>query len=85
MKIQIASDLHIESFGPALARETVIRPLPEADPLVLAGDIANGTDAIRPFQNWPVNPVAPDTICPISDALGVKASDLMRDMGNRTR
>ena len=54
MKIQIASDLHLELFAPSLKGETLIRPAPEADLLVLAGDIDTGASAIKLFKDWPV-------------------------------
>lgn len=56
MKIQIASDLHIEQL-PAAVKErvpTVITPAPEADLLILAGDIHEGAAAIDLFKDWPV-------------------------------
>ncbi|CAB3741027.1 hypothetical protein LMG22037_06445 [Paraburkholderia phenoliruptrix] len=53
MRIQIASDLHLEivhqsfpGFNPIAATD--------ADLLVLAGDIAKGADAIEPFAHWRV-------------------------------
>ena len=54
MKIQLASDLHLELLGAALEGETLIRPGPGADLLVLAGDVASGTAAIDLFKEWPV-------------------------------
>ncbi len=48
MKIQLLSDLHLESeaFDP--------EPHPQADLLVLAGDIDSGWSALDRFANWPV-------------------------------
>ena len=54
MKIQLASDLHLEFLQCEHPGERLITPAPDADVLVLAGDIANGTDAIRLFADWPV-------------------------------
>lgn len=61
MKIQLASDLHLEvlvkqSGGDksALGRETIVHPEPGADVLVLAGDIHRGTQAVKVFEDWPV-------------------------------
>jgi predicted phosphodiesterase len=54
MKIQLASDLHLEMLAPAFAHETLIQAAPEADLLVLAGDIHAGTRAIERFKDWPV-------------------------------
>jgi predicted phosphodiesterase len=54
MRIQLASDLHLELLAQSFPGETLIRPAHGADMLVLAGDIAYGTDAIRLFADWPV-------------------------------
>jgi len=54
MKLQIASDLHLEFLQREFPGERLISPAYGADLLVLAGDIANGTDAIRLFNDWPV-------------------------------
>lgn len=54
MKIQIASDLHLEFLQGLFPGERLIRPAYGADLLVLAGDIANGIDAIDLFKSWPV-------------------------------
>lgn len=54
MKIQLASDLHIEHLSRHFPNETLIRPAHGADLLVLAGDIARASDAVTLFANWPV-------------------------------
>ena len=54
MKIQLASDLHLEWFGQWAGQVKVIEPTPEADSLVLAGDIHRGTQAVEIFADWPV-------------------------------
>jgi Icc-related predicted phosphoesterase len=54
MHLQIASDLHLEFLRRQFPAETLISPAVDADILVLAGDIANGTQAIELFRNWPV-------------------------------
>jgi hypothetical protein len=48
LKIQLLSDLHLESevFDP--------QPHPQADLLVLAGDIDSGWSSLDRFANWPV-------------------------------
>ena len=51
MKIQLASDLHLE-FDRTGSR--FIEPAPDADLLVLAGDIDSGTQAVEAFSDWPV-------------------------------
>ena len=48
MKIQIASDLHLELRpGGEPDPETELRPVPDRDVLVLAGDIGAGVDAFE--------------------------------------
>lgn len=54
MKIQLASDLHLEFIARQFPGETLIRPAYGADVLVLAGDIANDLLAIKLFAHWPV-------------------------------
>lgn len=54
MKIQLASDLHLEHLMRLLPGETLIRPAQQADVLVLAGDVAQASNAIALFGNWPV-------------------------------
>lgn len=54
MKLQLASDLHLEFLQGMFPGERLISPAHEADVLVLAGDIANGTLAIELFKDWPV-------------------------------
>lgn len=54
MKIQLASDLHLEFLQRDFPGERLIAPAYGADVLVLAGDIANGTLAIELFHDWPV-------------------------------
>ncbi|WP_050478338.1 metallophosphoesterase [Herbaspirillum rhizosphaerae] len=52
MKIQIASDLHLERMRDFPGYRAV-EPT-DADVLVIAGDIHNGTSAIDAFADWPV-------------------------------
>lgn len=54
MRIQIASDLHLEFLQENFPGERLIAPAHGADLLVLAGDIGNGTQAVQLFGNWPV-------------------------------
>lgn len=54
MKLQLASDLHLEHLSRMFPGETLIRPAHEADVLVLAGDVAQATDAVALFADWPV-------------------------------
>lgn len=54
MKIQLASDLHLEMLLRQFHWNPLIAPAHEADVLVLAGDIANWTQAIGTFGDWPV-------------------------------
>jgi predicted phosphodiesterase len=71
LKIQLASDLHLEmlNFKPGLyytassSREflpkRIIGPVPGADVLVLAGDIADGAYACTLFADWPAEKRVP--------------------------
>lgn len=52
MKIQLASDLHLEFLRNLLPNERMIDPAPGADILVLAGDIGTGAEAIKLFADW---------------------------------
>jgi predicted phosphodiesterase len=54
MRIQLASDLHLELLAHAWPQECLIAPAPGADVLVLAGDIDRGVRAIERFARWPV-------------------------------
>ena len=54
LRIQVASDLHLEFIKRRFPGERVIRPLPDADLLVLAGDIDTGLGVFNAFANWPV-------------------------------
>jgi predicted phosphodiesterase len=53
MKIQLASDLHLE-FLQKWPGERLIAPVHGVDVLVLAGDIANGVQVCKLFSDWPV-------------------------------
>jgi 3',5'-cyclic AMP phosphodiesterase CpdA len=52
IKIQLASDLHLEFLQRGYPGERLIAPVSGADVLVLAGDIANGVDAFKLFADW---------------------------------
>lgn len=54
MKIQLASDLHLEFFARKLPSLRLVELAADADVLVLAGDIAQGTQAIELFADLPV-------------------------------
>lgn len=53
MKIQLASDLHLEFLERRFPGERIIEPAPGSDLLVLAGDIHNGIKAVTAFADWP--------------------------------
>jgi predicted phosphodiesterase len=53
MRIQIASDLHLEVVHQRFPGYNPVAPS-DADVLVLAGDIAKGADAVDCFARWPV-------------------------------
>ncbi|NBW78576.1 MAG: metallophosphoesterase [Betaproteobacteria bacterium] len=52
MNIQLASDLHLDLVHPRWPEERLISLAPEADVLVLAGDIHQGALAIDTFAPW---------------------------------
>lgn len=52
MNIQLASDLHLDLVQPHWPEERLISLAPQADVLVLAGDIHKGTSAIDTFARW---------------------------------
>ena len=54
MKIQLASDLHLEFLTKKYPGQHLITPHPKAEVLVLAGDISTGVKAIDYFRDWPV-------------------------------
>jgi DNA repair exonuclease SbcCD nuclease subunit len=54
VRIQLASDLHLELLEPFCPLERLIAPALGADVLVLAGDIHRGVRAIKRFADWPV-------------------------------
>ncbi len=54
MKFQLASDLHLEFLERRFPQARLIEPAPDADLLVLAGDIHNGVRAVQAFSDWPV-------------------------------
>ncbi len=59
MRIQFASDLHLELLERDAPGARLVVPAPGADLLVLAGDIHNGTRGIEAFADWPVPVVNP--------------------------
>lgn len=54
MKIQLASDLHLEHIERRYPGERLIEPAPECDVLVLAGDIHNGARGVELFAGGKV-------------------------------
>jgi predicted phosphodiesterase len=53
MKIQIASDLHLELLEDRFPNYRIVEPT-DADVLVIAGDIHRSTRAIAAFDDWPM-------------------------------
>lgn len=54
MKIQIASDLHQEWIQSVFKDAPALTPAPDADVLVLAGDIHARLGGLQSFADWPV-------------------------------
>lgn len=54
LRVQVASDLHLEFIRRRFPGERVIKPQPDADLLVLAGDIESGLGILAAFGDWPV-------------------------------
>jgi hypothetical protein len=54
LRVQVASDLHLEFIRRRFPAERVIKPQPDADLLVLAGDIDSGLGILSAFGDWPV-------------------------------
>lgn len=52
MRIQLASDLHLEFLRGYFPGERLIAPAHQADVLVLAGDIEKGTAGVELFSDW---------------------------------
>lgn len=52
LRIQFASDLHLEYLEPRFPHFRGVEPA-DADVLVLAGDVATGTRALDLFADWP--------------------------------
>lgn len=54
MRLQIASDLHLDALAKHAPNASPLEVSPTADVLVLAGDIHNGAAGIEAFADWPV-------------------------------
>ncbi|MDO9177129.1 MAG: metallophosphoesterase [Agitococcus sp.] len=54
MKIQFVSDIHLEFLESMFPAYSGIEPAPDADILVLGGDIHRHDKAMQFFKNWPV-------------------------------
>ena len=54
MRIQLASDLHLEFLARNFPGERLIVPAHNVDVLVLAGDISHASSAVGLFKDWPV-------------------------------
>lgn len=54
MRLQLASDLHLELLARTWPQERLVTAAPAADVLVLAGDVDRGLRAIERFARWPV-------------------------------
>lgn len=82
MKIQFASDLHLEFLEQRFAHNRVVEPC-DADVLVIAGDIHRDIQAIAAFADWPVpviyvhgnHEAYKQDYTTLVDALGTAAAD----------
>lgn len=54
MRIQLASDLHLEFLSRQFPGERLIKPAPDAELLALVGDVSNGLEGLALFADWPV-------------------------------
>lgn len=54
MRLQLASDLHLEFLARTFPGVRTISSAHQADVLVLAGDVGNGANAVELFRDWPV-------------------------------
>lgn len=54
VRIQLASDLHLEHLENWFPGAQTISPAHGADALVLAGDVGRGVEALNLFRDWPV-------------------------------
>lgn len=54
MRIQLASDLHLEFLEGVFPGECTLSPAHQADLLVLAGDIGQASRGLELFRTWPV-------------------------------
>lgn len=54
MRIQLASDLHLEHLGGTFHGECTLSPAHQADVLVLAGDVGRAANGLERFRDWPV-------------------------------
>ncbi|SDR51285.1 Calcineurin-like phosphoesterase [Paraburkholderia fungorum] len=79
MRIQIASDLHLEMLQRSFPDYNPVGPS-DADVLVLAGDIANGGDAVDLFAHWPVPVIY---VHGNHEAYGMEYGTLARMLGAR--
>lgn len=54
MRVQLASDLHCEFLERGLGKSALMPAAPDADLLVLAGDIGKGARWVELLRDWPV-------------------------------
>ncbi|HYD62834.1 MAG TPA: metallophosphoesterase [Noviherbaspirillum sp.] len=83
MKIQVASDLHLEFLAARFAGYRVVEPT-DADVLVLAGDIHRHTHAIDVFRDWPVPVVYVHGNHELYDAHAFGIMDQLRQRAEKT-
>lgn len=82
MRIQLASDLHLEHLDSLFPGERLIVPAHQADVLVLAGDIANGSAVVDLFGDWPTPVVA---VMGNHECYGLVYEDVLEQLRERAR
>lgn len=81
MRIQIASDLHLDALQSRFPQRALLEAAAGADLLVLAGDIHLGAGAVDIFSNWPVPVVY---VSGNHEAYGSEYAEAVAEIGRRS-